>query len=148
MLKKISLIVFVVFVAISCSTDDDISSPVPVPEMVEKNVEFQVYTERSFSERRFDEAFVKVEIFLLKDKLGGGDQTVLFQKTLDWMHVRDFPKETNKLIEQQKVVYDKKSEITYVSYGLYFNVNGARSSEGTGFSLSPGNETEYVRIKI
>lgn len=147
MLKKY-IFLFTALIAISCSSDDDLSSPEYQPDLVEKNIEFLIFTDRNFSDSRFDDAFVKVEMVLLKENLGGGNQITIFKKSMDWTHFRDFPKETDKMVEQQKVIYDRKTEILYISYGLYYNVNGMRSSEATAYSPSPVAQTEYVEIKL
>lgn len=113
MFKKL-LFVFAAFVAISCSKDE--LPDLPVQDMEEKNVEFQLFTAEDFSESRFDDAFVKVEfVIILED--AAGNLTPLFEKTYDWVHFREFPRNPAKIVEQWNLEYDRNSEKVYASYG-------------------------------
>lgn len=146
MLNRMFILIFAAVVAVSCSSDDELPV-VPVQDLEEKNVEFQLYTTRDFSSSQFDDAYVEVTLVLLILDTEGVE-TTKFAKTFDRMHFRDLPQVANKIIEQQKLIYDKNSEYAYVSYGLSFEVNGMRSAEGVSYSLPKGQTSHVVTVEL
>ena len=144
MLKRV-LFILVVFIVVSCSKED---LPVlPVQDLEEKNVQFHLFTAEDFSEKRFNDAFVKVElVVILKD--AEGNFTPLFEKTYDWVHFREFPKNPEKIVEQFEVRYDRNSEKVYASYGLYTRIDGHLSAEGLSFSLPSGESQHQIVVEL
>ena len=115
--------------------------------METKSVEFQLFTYNNFEEAIFDEAYVKVEVILIKEDKAG-NLTRIFEKVYDWKHFREFPGAAERTIELQVLTYDRNSEIVYASYGIYTRIDGYLASEGKSFTLSPGETEHVVEVKL
>ena len=147
MCKRILFMMLMPLVMVSCSKDDDLPPRVPVQDLREKHVEFQLYTDKTFAEERWNEAYVKVELAVIKRDADGNENRI-FEKTLDWVHFRDFPKLANKIIEVYDLTYDNNTEVIFVSYGVSTKIDGFLSSEGTSFSLAPEENIHLVPVRL
>ena len=99
---------------------------------VTKKIDFEVYTQKDYSDAYYDNALAEVYLSIAKASYKDNKTTILWDTTYNFRQFKQYPQMAQKYIIEKTVEHYENSETLQVSTVVRYNFNGYRSMEAKG----------------
>jgi hypothetical protein len=132
-MTKFRVIVFLLaaVIAVTGCVNSKILDPQPHIKLIDKSVTFNVYTDKDFSDARWDDAKVQFKLGIVRIRQNPYEETIEFDTTFAWMEFKDLP-DTLRKIQVEKMIknLNEHQESISVSYSYTTSIDGYVMSAG------------------
>jgi hypothetical protein len=104
-----------------------------VPEApVTKKIDFEVYTQKDYSDAYYDNALAEVRLSIAKASYKDDKTTIVWDTTFNFRQFKQYPQMAQKYMIEKTVEHYENSETLQVFTVVMYNFNGYRSMEAKG----------------
>ncbi len=132
---------------ISCAPDADMN---PLPVFAEdKTVRIEFYTDKDFSDARYDDHYVKFQAGVEKVTLNPYRAERILLESTDWIAFRDLPRENQPLLFETTIprVNDALHQVN-IGYNYTVRIGETLQMRGTNTFMQPGEKTKTVSVQF
>ncbi|HTM93445.1 MAG TPA: hypothetical protein VL095_13575 [Flavisolibacter sp.] len=120
----------IAIVVSSCTKQPPLTVTPETP--VTKKIDFEVYTQKDYSDAYYDNALAEVRLSIAKASFKDDKTTIVWDTTFNFRQFKQYPQMAQKYTIEKTVDHYENSETLQVSTVVMYNFNGYRSMEAKG----------------
>jgi hypothetical protein len=150
-MTKFQVIVFLLaaMISITSCVNSKIVDPQPHIKLIDKSVTFNVYTDKDFSDARWDDAKVQIKLGIARIRQNSYEEKIEFDTTFAWIEFKDLPDALRKIqIEKMISNLNANQENISVSYSYTTSIDGYLMSAGKNDFINKLETKKVIDIQF